>query len=153
MWHAEVRIDLDAIRDNVATLCASTRAEVMAVVKADGYGHGMLPSARAALAGGATWLGVCTLGEALDLRRDGITAPVLAWLLAPGLPLHEAVAADIDLSAASVGLLEEIAAGGAPPRGAARGAPEGSTRPGPRRRRPDRMAPALRGRRQGGGRG
>jgi alanine racemase len=108
MWHAEVRIDLDAIRDNVATLCASTRAEVMAVVKADGYGHGMLPSARAALAGGATWLGVCTLGEALDLRRDGITAPVLAWLLAPGLPLHEGVAADVDLNAASLGQLDEL---------------------------------------------
>ena len=41
MWQAEVRVDLDAIRDNVAALCASTRAEVMAVVKADGYGHGM----------------------------------------------------------------------------------------------------------------
>ena len=46
---------------------------------------------------GATWLGVCTLDEALTLRAAGITAPVLAWLLAPGLPLHEAVAADVDL--------------------------------------------------------
>jgi alanine racemase len=108
MWQAEVRIDLDAIRDNVAALCASTRAEVMAVVKGDGYGHGMLPSARAALAGGATWLGVCTLGEALDLRRDGITVPVLAWLLAPGLPLHEGVAADVDLNAASLDQLGEL---------------------------------------------
>jgi alanine racemase len=108
MWQAEVRVDLDAIRDNVAALRVSTRAEVMAVVKADGYGHGMLPSARAALAGGATWLGVGTLGEALDLRRNGITAPVLAWLLAPGLPLHEAVAADVDLNAASLGLLDEL---------------------------------------------
>src|SRR3954454_15861735 len=69
MWQAEVRIDLDAIRDNVATLCAATTAEVMAVVKADGYGHGMLPAARAALAGGATWLGGATLDEALTLRR------------------------------------------------------------------------------------
>ena len=63
MWQAEVRIDLDAIRDNVATLRARTTAELMAVVKADGYGHGMLPSARAALAGGASWLGVATLDE------------------------------------------------------------------------------------------
>ena len=110
MWQAEVRIDLDAIRGNVATLCASTRAEVMAVVKADGYGHGMLPSARAALAGGATWLGVCTLGEALELRRHGITAPVLAWLLAPGLPLHEGVTADVDLNAASLDQLAELVA-------------------------------------------
>jgi alanine racemase len=108
MWQAEVRIDLDAIRDNVALLRAGTTAEVMAVVKADGYGHGMVPSARAALAGGATWLGVCTLDEALDLRRDGITAPVLAWLIGPGLPLHEGVAADVDLNAASLDQLAEL---------------------------------------------
>ena len=108
MWQAEVRIDLDAIRDNVATLRASTTAEVMAVVKGDGYGHGMLPSARAALAGGATWLGVCTLDEALELRREGITAPVLAWLLAPGLPLHDGVAADVDLNAGSLDQLAEL---------------------------------------------
>src|SRR6266511_390366 len=74
MWQAEVRIDLDAVRDNVATLRASTTAEVMAVVKGDGYGHGMLPSARAALAGGATWLGVCTLDEALELLAELVTA-------------------------------------------------------------------------------
>jgi alanine racemase len=108
MWQAEVRIDLDAIRDNVATLRASTTAEVMAVVKGDGYGHGMLPSARAALAGGATWLGVCTLDEALELRRGGVTAPVLAWLLAPGMPLHRGVAADVDLNAGSVDQLAEL---------------------------------------------
>src|SRR3954453_3663768 len=100
MWQAEVRIDLDAIRDNVATLRAGTTAEVMAVVKADGYGHGMLPAARGALAGGGTWLGVAPLDEALTLRRAGLTVPVLAWLLAPGLPLHEGVAVDVDLSAA-----------------------------------------------------
>src|SRR3954465_12069784 len=110
MWQAEVRIDVDAIRGNVSRLCAVTEADVMVVVKADGYGHGMLPAARAALAGGATWLGVCTLDEALTLRREGITAPVLAWLLAPGPPLHEGVAADVDLSAASLGQLAELVA-------------------------------------------
>ncbi|HET9516644.1 MAG TPA: alanine racemase [Actinoplanes sp.] len=112
MWQAEVRIDLDAIRSNVALLRAATTAEVMAVVKADGYGHGMLPAARAALAGGATWLGVCTLDEALELRRGGIRAPVLAWLVAPGLPLHDAVAADVDLSAAGLAQLAELIAAG-----------------------------------------
>lgn len=110
MWQAEVRVDLNAIRSNVARLRERTTAEVMAVVKGDGYGHGMLPSARAALAGGATWLGVCTLGEALELRRGGVTAPVLAWLLAPGLPLNEGITAGVDLSAADVGLLAEIVA-------------------------------------------
>jgi alanine racemase len=110
MWQAEARIDLDAIRANVTRLRAGTTAGVMAVVKADGYGHGSVPVARAALEAGATWLGVCTLDEALTLRRAGITAPVLAWLLAPGLPLRHAVAADVDLSAASVGQVGEMVA-------------------------------------------
>jgi len=109
MLQAEALVDLDAIRANTARLASGTAAGVMAVVKADGYGHGLRPSARAALDGGASWLGVCTLDEALALRADGISAPILAWLLAPGLPLHRAVAADIDLSAASMPLLEEIA--------------------------------------------
>ena len=108
MWQAEVRVDLDAIRDNMANLRARTTAELMAAVKADGYGHGMLPSARAALAGGATWLGVATLGEALELRAAGLTAPVLAWLHAPGMPLHVGVAADVDLSGASLSQLDEL---------------------------------------------
>jgi alanine racemase len=110
MWQAEVRIDLDAIRANVTRLRAGTTAAVMAVVKGDGYGHGMLAAARAALDGGATWLGVCTLDEALQLRADGITAPVLAWLVAPGMPLHEGVRADVDLNAASLGQLDEVVA-------------------------------------------
>ncbi|GAB3798496.1 hypothetical protein GCM10027605_10230 [Micromonospora zhanjiangensis] len=112
MWQAEVRVDLDAIRANVTRLRSGTSAELMAVVKGDGYGHGMLPAARAALDAGADWLGVCTLDEALTLRRAGVTAPVLAWLLAPGLPLHEGVAADVDLSAASLDQLAELVAAG-----------------------------------------
>jgi alanine racemase len=112
MWQAEVRVDLGAIRENVTRLRSGTSAELMAVVKGDGYGHGMVPAARAALDAGADWLGVCTLDEALTLRRAGITAPVLAWLLAPGLPLHEGVAADVDLGAASLDQLAEMIAAG-----------------------------------------
>jgi alanine racemase len=108
MWQAEIRVDLDAIRHNVALLRAATDAEVMTVVKADAYGHGMLPVARAALDAGASWLGVCTLDEALALRAGGITAPVLAWLLVPGLPLHRGVEAGVDLSTSSTGLLAEL---------------------------------------------
>ncbi|MBB5871530.1 alanine racemase [Allocatelliglobosispora scoriae] len=89
-------------------LRAATTAQVMAVVKADGYGHGAVPCARAALEGGATWLGVCTLAEALELRAAGIEAPVLAWLIGPGQPLHQAIEADVDLSAAGVDQLAEI---------------------------------------------
>jgi alanine racemase len=108
MWQAEVRVDLDAIRHNVEVLRAGTTAEVMAVVKADGYGHGMVPSARAALAGGATWLGAATLDEALVLRRAGLEVPIMSWLHSPGLPLHHGVEAGIDLSAGSVELLDDL---------------------------------------------
>jgi alanine racemase len=94
-----VRIDLDAIRANVATLRGAARsAEVMAVVKADGYGHGLVPSAQAALAGGATWLGVATADEALALRAAGLTAPTLAWLLGPNDDWTAVAAVDVDLS-------------------------------------------------------
>ena len=104
-------IDLSAIRDNVAALAARARtAEVMAVVKGDGYGHGLLPSARAAVAGGATWLGVAQIGEALELRAAGLETAILAWLYAPGAPLDRAVEADIDLSVAAPWALTEVVA-------------------------------------------
>lgn len=107
----EVEVDLDAIAGNVATLRAgSGRAEVMAVVKADGYGHGLVPSARAALAGGATWLGVATIEEALAVRAAGITARTLAWLVPPGAACRAAVEADVDLSANASWAVAEIAA-------------------------------------------
>jgi alanine racemase len=110
---AEVVVDLEAIRHNVARLrAAAPAAELMAVVKADGYGHGMVPAARAALRAGASWLGVCTLEEAQALRAAGITAPVLAWLWLPGQPLRAAVAAGVDLSVASLAQLDEVVAAG-----------------------------------------
>jgi alanine racemase len=94
----EARIDLDAIRSNVAELKRRAgAAEVLAVVKADGYGHGMLPSARAALDGGAAWLGVAMADEALQLRAAGLTAPTLAWLLGPHDDWSALVAADVDV--------------------------------------------------------
>ena len=92
------RIDLDAVTANVRVLDElAGAAQVMAVVKADGYGHGLLPSARAALTGGATWLGVAFLEEALALRAAGLDAPVLAWLSTPGEDLAPAVTAGVDL--------------------------------------------------------
>ncbi len=98
----QVVIDLSAIEENTRALGHLARsAQVMAVVKADAYGHGLVPSARAALAGGATWLGVAQLGEALALRRAGITAPVLAWLYGPGQRLDAVVAAGVDVSVAA----------------------------------------------------
>lgn len=114
MRRAEVAVDLDAIRANVALLrTAAPSADLMAVVKADGYGHGLVPSARAALDGGAGWLGVAVLEEALALRAAGITVPVLSWLNAPGEPLAQGVAAGIDLSVSSLwSLAETVAAAG-----------------------------------------
>jgi alanine racemase len=72
-----IEVDLDAIRDNVATFASHTGTEVCAVVKGDGYGHGAVPVARAALDGGATWLAVALVEEGLVLRQAGIDAPIL----------------------------------------------------------------------------
>lgn len=107
----EAVVDLDAVRSNVELLGRhSGSAGVMAVVKADAYGHGLVPCARAALDGGATWLGVALLDEAFALRAAGVTAPVLAWLLGPGERWAEAVAADVDLSVAAEWVLDEVVA-------------------------------------------
>lgn len=71
-------IDLNAIQHNVKALRQMAGgAELMAVVKADGYGHGAVPVAQAALEAGATWLGVATLEEGVELRKAGLTAPIL----------------------------------------------------------------------------
>jgi alanine racemase len=108
----EAVVDLDAIRGNVATLRAGTPAEIMAVVKADGYGHGLLPSARAALAGGAAWLGVAIVDEALALRAAGISAPMLVCLWTPSEAgtVAAAITADVDLTVASRWALDAVTA-------------------------------------------
>jgi alanine racemase len=103
-------VDLDAIRDNVRLLRErSGAAGVMAVVKADAYGHGLLPAARAALAGGASWLGTAQLSEALAVRAAGIEAPVLAWLTVPGEAYPAAVAAGVDIGVSADWALAEVA--------------------------------------------
>jgi alanine racemase len=112
--HPEALIDLGAIKDNVGALSRHVGgAQVMAVIKADGYGHGMIPAAGAALDGGAAWLGVVHVGEALALRRAGVTAPVLCLLAAPDAPHEDAVRHDVDLSVGSAGLMSRIAAAAA----------------------------------------
>jgi alanine racemase len=111
MLRSEAHVDLTAIRHNVATLRSATSAELMAVVKADGYGHGLLPSARAALAGGASWLGVAFLEEAVALRDAGVDAPLLSWLAVPGERLVDGIVRNVDLSVnATWGLAEVVAA-------------------------------------------
>jgi alanine racemase len=108
---AEVIVDLDAIAANTAALRERVARPLMAVVKADGYGHGLLPAARAVLAGGADSLGVAVLEEALALRAAGITAPLLAWLHGPGTDYAAALAADVEVSVnADWGLAEVLTA-------------------------------------------
>ena len=107
---AEAIIDLDRITANVKHLKALAGVDLMAVVKADAYGHGLVPVAHAALAGGANSLGVALLEEAITLREAGITAPILAWLVPPGSDYKMAVDHDIELAASSIIALEEISA-------------------------------------------
>jgi alanine racemase len=108
---AEVVVDLDAIAANTALLRGHVDRPLMAVVKADGYGHGLVPAARAVLAGGADQLGVTVLDEALALRAAGITAPVLSWLHNPGTDFAPALEHDVQVSVnAGWGLDEVVAA-------------------------------------------
>lgn len=91
-------IDAAAIAQNVATIGEFVRpAKVLAAVKADGYGHGLITAARAALAGGADWLGTAHIEEALQLRAAGIDAPILAWLHTTGASFRAAIEQHIDL--------------------------------------------------------
>jgi alanine racemase len=105
----QLLVDLGAITGNVAALCERVRgSQVMAVVKADGYGHGMIPAAWAALAGGAGWLGVADLAEAVALRHAGFSVPVLC-LMAFGDPA-EAVALGVDVTAGSAAYVAAVEA-------------------------------------------
>jgi alanine racemase len=107
---AEVVVDLDAIAANTAVLRERVARPLMAVVKADGYGHGLVPAARAVLAGGADFLGVAVLEEALALRSAGITAPLLAWLHGPGTDYAAALTADVEVSVSADWALAEVLA-------------------------------------------
>ncbi|WBO64379.1 alanine racemase [Streptomyces camelliae] len=108
---ARAEIDLGALRANVRTLRARAKdAVVMAVVKSDGYGHGAVPCARAAVEAGAGWLGTATPEEALALRAAGLDTPVLCWLWVPGGPWRQAIEAGIDVSLSGMWALREAVA-------------------------------------------
>jgi alanine racemase len=109
---AEIVVDLAAIRHNVRLLRElAAPAAMMTVVKADGYGHGLVPAGRAAREAGAEWLGVATIEEALELREAGDEGRVLCWLGVPGENYAGAIAADVDVCAYTVAELVEIRAG------------------------------------------
>jgi alanine racemase len=106
----EAVIDLDAVAANVRVLREIVGTEhFVAVVKANGYGHGAVPVARAALAGGADWLGVAAIEEALELRAAGIEAPVLAWLHEPEESFAEAIAAGVSIGVSTLAQLRAVA--------------------------------------------
>ncbi|MGW8482407.1 alanine racemase [Microbacterium sp. NPDC055903] len=86
---------------NLAMLRGRTSARVMAVVKADGYGLGLIPVARAAERAGAVSFGVTEIGEGAQLREAGLTLPVLAWLHPGGIDVELAVAHDIEVAVSS----------------------------------------------------
>ena len=105
---AEVLIDLGAIRENIKYLMAKSGKPALAVVKADGYGHGLLPVAKSALSAGASWLGVALLEEARALRQGGINAPIIAWLTPVTDDFASAISEDIDIAIPSLAHLEAI---------------------------------------------
>lgn len=103
-------IDLAAIRHNLAAISsAAGDANVMAVVKANAYGHGAVPVALAAVSAGASWLGVADLAEASQLREAGITAPILAWLHDGATRFEQAILNDIDVGVSSLSQLHAVA--------------------------------------------
>ncbi len=109
---ALARVNLAAIERNVAHLLASLKdgAQLCAVVKGDGYGHGAAPAARAALAGGATWLAVATASEAAELRAEGIAERILVMGALSSEELPVALAADAELVAWDERFVDTLAA-------------------------------------------
>ena len=98
-----------AISHNVQAIAQSTSAaHTLVVVKAGGYGHGALTAARAALEGGADWLGTADIDEAMELRQAGITAPILSWLFGPGDDLSVALTQSIDVGVSSRAQLAQV---------------------------------------------
>jgi alanine racemase len=93
-----LEIDLNAITENVAYIKRMTGVEVMAVIKANGYGHGARPAAQAAVQGGATWCGVARIEEALALRRAGISAELMVLGYTPPSKIPEAIDQQIVVS-------------------------------------------------------
>ena len=108
-------IDPSAITQNTRALgtLLEEQTALMAVVKADGYGHGMLTAARAAIEGGATWLGVAHPGSALALARAGLDAQILTWLYEPHTAkevLPEVIGSGVDVSVGSAEMLQLVSA-------------------------------------------
>lgn len=108
-----LEINLEAVAANTRLLAARATGELMAVVKADGFGHGAAAVARTALANGATSLGVTSIHEAMDLRGAGVLAPVLSWLNTPDADFPAAILGEVDLAVPTAEHLAAVAAAAA----------------------------------------
>ena len=112
MSRASAEINLSAIADNLKLIQGKTNAQVLAVVKADAYGHGLIQVGKAAEAAGANWLGTALLEEGIALRNSGVKVPIISWLTPLGENFKTAINLDIDLSISSIELLTEVIAAG-----------------------------------------
>jgi len=112
MSRASAEINLSAIADNIKLIKGKTNAQVLAVVKADAYGHGLIQVGKAAEAAGANWLGTALLEEGIALRNSGIKVPIISWLTPLGEDFKTAINLSIDLSVSSIELLAEVISAG-----------------------------------------
>lgn len=101
-----IEIDLSAISGNCAQILRDTGTPLMAIVKGDAYGHGALEASRAAIAGGASWLGVARFGEARALRKNGIRAPILVLGMVTPDEVDEAIVSGVTLTLHSLETLQ-----------------------------------------------
>ena len=108
MSRASAEINLSAITQNFKSIKSRTTADVLAVVKADAYGHGLIPVSKALEEAGADWFGTALLEEAINLRKAGILKPIISWLTPLGEDFKSAIDLDIDLGIPSIDLLNEV---------------------------------------------
>jgi len=112
MNRASAEVNLSAIADNLKLIKSKTDAQVLAVVKADAYGHGLIQVGEAAADAGAEWLGTALLEEGIALRKSGIKIPIISWLTPLGEDFKTAIDLDVDLSISSIVLLNEVVIAG-----------------------------------------
>jgi len=112
MSRASAEVNLLAVADNLRLIKSKTDAQVLAVVKADAYGHGLIAVGKAAADAGADWLGTALLEEGIALRKSGVKIPIISWLTPMGEDFKTAINLDIDLSISSVELLNEVVTAG-----------------------------------------
>lgn len=108
MSRACVEVNLSAISQNFKSIKSRTSAAVLAVVKADAYGHGLIPVSKALEDAGADWFGTALLEEAINIRKAGILKPIISWLTPLGEDFKSAIDLDIDLGIPSIDLLNEV---------------------------------------------